>query len=270
MLFSSLVRRVCSAGCLAGLLIGALAACDTAPGPSDPAGRPPSLSNFSFSPQELNLSNVDPSVIGSGNVSVDFEVQVQAVDLDGSVDRVVFILRPPTRDARPIAFEQLPESSPGVYSLSRQFQLSTGETGNYVLSLYAVDDTGLLSNEVLGTFALINESSPPVIESLNVPDTITRPASGTQSVVFSAQVSDPDGLDNITSVVFWNADNPGATISMFDDGENGGDEIGGDGLYTVTLEISSTNAAGVNRFVFQATDRSGLKSEVVEKDVTIE
>ena len=54
------------------------------------------------------------------------------------------------------------------------------------------------------------------------------------------------------------------------DGMGGGDESAGDGRFTATVQISSDNAAGINRFAFQATDRAGLQSEVVEQEVTIQ
>ena len=272
MLFEVKARRVfliaqCMALTIAGVLVSS---CDTAPGPSNPTGRPPALSNFTYSPQSLNLLESPDGAVVDGRVNVDFQVQVSVSDDDSPIDRVLFVLEPPTAGRQPLVSSLLDGSSDGTYTLERQVSLSIGETGNYSLSVHAVDDTGLLSNRVLGTFSLVNEGEPPVVDSLDVPDVIQRPASGTQSVVFAAWVSDPDGLPNIASVVFWNVSNPGATISLFDDGESGGDDTAGDGRYTATVQISSSNSPGVNRFAFQATDRAGLKSNVVEKDVTIE
>lgn len=243
--------------------------CDSAPGPSDPAGRPPTLSDFSYSPQRLNALDLEDG-ISDGRISVDFTVQVKAEDADGSVDRVVFLLRPPTIGRQPLASERLNSSSAGLYELTHQVRLVAGETGNYSLVVYAVDDTGLLSNRMVGTFTLVYEGNPPVIDSLDVPAVIQRPASGTQNVVFAAYVSDPEGLENITSVVFWNVNNPGLTFNLYDDGEGGGDAVAGDGRFTTTVQINSNNATGVNRFAFQATDRARLKSNVVEAEVTIQ
>ena len=271
MLLFHLMRRTrLAAGCLLGLMVGLIAACDTAPGPSDAIQRPPSVSGFSYAPRDLDLLDVDPADIADGSVDVAFDVQVDAEDPDGQIDRVLFVLHPPTQGAQPLAFEQLTESGSGRYTISHNVELATGEIGNYNIVVYAIDNAGLLSNEVLGTFTLMNEGSPPVIDSLDVPGTIQRPATGTQNVVFAAYVSDPDGLANVASVVFWNTDSPGSTFSLFDDGSSGGDETAGDGRFTATLQISSGNAVGINRFAFQATDRAGLKSEIVTQEVAIQ
>ena len=44
----------------------------------------------------------------------------------------------------------------------------------------------------------------------------------------------------------------------------------GDGRYTLEVEIGSSNRPGENTFAFQAVDRSGLASEVVERIVVVE
>jgi hypothetical protein len=46
--------------------------------------------------------------------------------------------------------------------------------------------------------------------------------------------------------------------------------VAGDGRYTRTVFLLSTNQAGTNTFAFQATDRSGLVSEVVTRDIVVE
>lgn len=273
MQFKSDLPRAALLRCWVLLLVGyTLSGCDTAPGPADAIERPPVVSSFSYAPKQLNLVDVAPGELDDGTIDVAFTASV-AVDTRGgavSLDRVIFVLRPPTQNAAPVAFERMDSAGNDLYEINQTLTLDAGEVGNYLMSIYAVDINGQLSNQVLGTFQLINEGSPPVIDSLVVPDTIVRPTTGEKEELFIAVVSDPDGLNNIAGVAFWNVTRPDLTFSLFDDGESSGDETAGDGRYTTTVVIGSSNAAGINRFAFQATDRAGLKSEVVVKEITIQ
>ena len=273
MQFKSDLPRAALLRCWVLLLVGyTLSGCDSAPGPADALERPPVVSSFSYAPKQLNLVDVAPGELEDGTIEVAFTASA-AVDTRGgavSLDRVIFVLRPPTQNAAPVAFERMETAGNDLYEINQTLTLDAGEVGNYTMSIYAVDANGQLSNQVLGTFQLINEGSPPVIDSLVVPDTIVRPTTGEKEELFIAVVSDPDGLNNIAGVVFWNVARPDITFSLFDDGESSGDETAGDGRYTTTVVIGSGNAAGINRFAFQATDRAGLKSEVVVKEITIQ
>ncbi len=252
------------------LLIIVLASCDALPEETDTFSRPPTLSNLSYTPRELDLGTADPNIIVGGNANVAFSVSVDAEDPDGSVEQVNFILRSPTIGSEPLANVEMTASGSGQYTVSHTQQLPEGETGDYTIELYAVDNTGTLSNRVLGTFTLLNVQDPPVIESVEAPTTVQRPAEGTTSFQLIATVSDPQGIANISTVLAWNVIAPQATFALFDDGVGGEDEVAGDGRYTATVQISSTNGAGVNTLAFQATDRAGLRSEVVTVDITIE
>jgi hypothetical protein len=253
-----------------GFVLVALIGCDSVPGPGSSVGRPPVISAFTYAPAQLDLAGLDPVEVEDGAFEVEFTATAEAADPDGQVDRVVLVVRPPTPDSAPVAFEQMTAAGGSRYEITLPLVLDTGETGNYTVLIYAVDDEGQLSNQAIGAFKLINEGSPPVIESLEVPEVITRPSEGTKEESFIVVVSDEDGISNIAGVVFWNVNRPSDTFSLFDDGESGGDAVAGDGRFTTTVVIASTNSPGVNQFAFQATDRAGLKSGVVVQEVTIQ
>lgn len=256
----------------AGLfVIFLLPGCDSAPGPSDTAGLPPVLDGFSYSPQSLNVLEAPADQLVGDNVRVRFTVSVQASDPDGEVADVVLVLRSPVIDAEPILAQSMNGFDGGIYELIRDVELPRGQIGNYTVLVYAVDNEGQLSNQVRGTFLLENRGEPPVIESIEAPATIQRPPAGEQALArIVATVSDPDGLANITRVVFWNAAAPGEVFDLFDDGQSGGDETAGDGRYTITVQVTSENTPGPRVFVFQAIDRAGLSSEEESITITIE
>jgi hypothetical protein len=79
-------------------------------------------------------------------------------------------------------------------------------------------------------------------------------------------VSDPDGLNNLLSVVVRTPN--GSELEMFDDGASLGDEVAGDGRYTATFDVPQAEP-GTFTFEFQAFDRFGLSSEIVTRDVTV-
>ena len=254
---------------LVGLFAFIGASCDALPEVSTSEGRAPVLSNLVYSPQILNLADAAPGQVVDDMVQVNFSVTVTANDPDGEVTDVWFILRSPTIGAQPI--RQLPmTASGGQFSIEEQVVLPKGETGNYTVLVFGGDNDGLRSNQLQGRFALLDTSEPPVIEEVIAPETVERPDTGETTFEIVAVVSDPDGLGNITSVVFWNVNTPASTITMFDDGANGGDAVAGDGRYTITVSINANNALGTNTLAFQATDRAGLTSNIIEKQITIE
>ena len=68
-------------------------------------------------------------------------------------------------------------------------------------------------------------------------------------------------------------------LQLCDDGGDGvcnpgfgssGDETAGDGRFTITLQLDSSNAAGETTFEFRAIDRAGLVSETVTRTIIVE
>lgn len=250
-----------------------LAGCDSLPEGTSGISRPPAVANLSFSPETINIGDLPASSVVNGMAQIDFFVEVDASDPDGTVESVHFILRSPTVGSEALAnVEMQPVTGQsGRYAISHQQSLDEGETGAYVVEAYAVDNAGVLSNRVLGTFTLDNIKEPPVIEEIIAPDTVTRPQSGSVSFQIIAVASDPQGIANISTVEFWNINSPQSKFALSDDGsDQSGDQTAGDGRFTITVSVNSGNAPGENTFAFQATDRSGLKSEVVQKVITIE
>lgn len=242
-------------------------ACDQAPGPAGDAGEPPVLSDFSFSPHQFAV----PHDAGGDDLSIPLSMSVTATDLDDDVETVSFLVQSPIGGASPVAQGTLLHVSGSRYEGADEMTIPAGDVGVYTVVVFAVDRVGSLSNDVRGMLRIQGVGQPPVIESVAAPDTVRRPAVGEppKRISIVAEVSDPDGLSNINMVQFWNVDNPSETIEMLDTGELG-DETAGDGRYTRVVEIRSGNQPVANTFAFQATDRSGLVSSIVEKIIVVE
>ncbi len=252
---------------VAALLVG----CDQAPGVEPPGGDPPVLTEFEFGPHSVALG--DPDVEEDGDqVRFAVTMRVNVVDPDGDVERVAYVVRSPYAGRTPISNGELALASGSQYAGTATVSVPRGEVGVYTVLVYAVDETGSLSDNVRGMLTFSGQSEPPVILEVSAPDTVRRPLEGEDPAVLrlSATVTDPDGLSSISEVVFWNVERPSSVIEMADDGESFGDEFANDGVFTRTVQIESGNAPGETVLAFQATDRSGLKSNVVERTIVVE
>ncbi len=266
-----------AAACLAGFL-GLLAACDSAPGPEALGLRPPTLSDFSFSPRSVVLEQWPAELIDGDNVLVPLELRVTVRDPDSAIDEVRFVVQSPLSSFEPVATGLLSTSGADAYAAAETITLPRGAVGTYTIVVFAVDADRKLSGEVRGTLTYVATGRPPVIEAVETPETVTRPAPGAPPVVFQyvAVVSDPDGLDNVAKVEV-EIENTG-TLRLCDDGGMGacntgfpdsGDADAGDGRFTLTLQIDSNNEPATLTLRFKATDRTGLESAIVERTFTI-
>ncbi len=115
--------------------------------------------------------------------------------------------------------------------------------------------------------------SPPIIHDVANPDTVEKPSGDTvRNVAFRAEVSDPDGQDNIAQVAF-NLVSSGdtlETIDLFDDGsDDSGDVAAGDSVFTQILSVNSNNESASYDIHYYARDKSGLYSDTVMTTFTI-
>lgn len=263
---------------LLGLAGGLLGGCDSLPGAPSPEGRPPVVSDLSFRPDSIDFNSLPPERVLGDTALIPLTISVIARDPDGQVARVAFVIRALLHGVEPVATGMLRSVGEARYESQTMLRLHRAQVGPYTLLVYAVDDEERLSNQVRGTLWFWAAGGPPVIETVQVPDTLRRPAPSEPPVLFQvvAHVSDPDGLANILRVEL-RVDN-GAPILLCDDGgqgmcggiPNSGDAVAGDGLFTMTLLLTSDNVPGTYTFAFQAIDRTGLTSEEVRRHVVVE
>lgn len=265
-----------SAATVTALACGVLsiAGCDSAPGPASMDGRPPVVSELTYTPESVVRSLVPAEQVVGEHIRIPLTFSVRVADEDRDVEQIGYVVRLPVADTAVVARGTLAIPSAGRYERTTELLLPRGTTGPYTLTVFAIDAAGHLSNQVRGLIEYTAEAAPPVLEAVEAPDVVVRPSAGQPARVLEivAVVSDPDGLSNVSSVVFWNVTNPAQTIELFDDGQftGSGDQEAGDGRYTRRIQITSDNQPGTNTFHFQATDRAGLKSNVVEKQIRVE
>ncbi len=151
-----------------------------------------------------------------------------------------------------------------------QFQ---GKRGHYVLRLVGLDKAGAQSYPKLKSlyFYGITRNDPPVLSHVSAPDSISR--SSVHDFVFSVQVSDPQGPEDIAEVYILvtkpdGTPSSGNPFRLNDRGQNG-DAVAYDGIYSSGFQIPSGTALGRYIFEVHAVDVSGAQGNVIQHTITV-
>jgi len=132
--------------------------------------------------------------------------------------------------------------------------------------------SGSISNSIDAPLHVSRRNSRPQITAVTAPDTVVRPASGIQLFTFTVAVSDSDGYNDIKLVSFTQSSpSQSAPVPMFDDGNQqvDGDAVAGDGIFSRTVFIDSSNTPGQHVIFFLATDQTGAVSDSIYHTFTI-
>ncbi len=106
---------------------------------------------------------------------------------------------------------------------------------------------------------------PPVITQTSVSDSLQILDENVTAVIW-AQVQDPDGPENISSVQYYlrlpdgTPAYGGSPGELFDNGSQG-DDSAGDGIFSSQIIFTNTALPGIYVFTFQAEDKAGGLSE---------
>lgn len=152
---------------------------------------------------------------------------------------------------------------------------STFANGSYLIEYYATERY-MNTTRKLGvqSFEFDNGQTniAPVVSNLNAPDTaLVNDPEQVLVVSFSLKASDENGSNDIESVYMdlFNRDETTvlSRLELKDDGNNtaggSGDEVAGDGIYTLTLQVDSGNQTASYRMEFAARDRGKKVSNII-------
>lgn len=149
--------------------------------------------------------------------------------------------------------------------------------GNYTVRFSATGPDGVNKQVAISKFYFKNgqDNLPPAISNTVIePDTVVVNA---PTVIFSSvDVQDPNGLEDIAEVYFKVYRPDGTTnnskVFLFDDGNTSenGDLVAGDGTYSLLIQVDQSNQKGTYRFEFQAKDRIGDPSNIINHFVLIQ
>jgi len=157
-----------------------------------------------------------------------------------------------------------------LFSLYLDMSSHLAGPGIYSVRVQALDTDGLMSWPATGSFYLEMDNTPPVLSGLSAPDTVSRATE--VPFILSVAVDDSQGPGDIDkvwfSVVRPDGTSAGTNFEMNDSGEDG-DETAEDGIYSLSVRITSANDTGAYTFTFRARDRSMAESDPLIHIITV-
>jgi hypothetical protein len=255
--------------------------------PIDPFRLPPFVKSFEISPTSINTDtiNVGQQRLPTDTLNITVNGTAQVSDPEGisNLQEVsVGVYRPASRDLIRTAplFDNgvSPDeiAGDGTFASLVTFKIVRSDIGDFQVEVTALNKSNVTSNSLSSFVAIERLNRPPTLSDLVAPDS----ASVSTSVVFlqlTVKASDPDGPSDIQKV-FFNSFKPdgspssGNPFQMLDDGNAGGtsgDQVSGDGTYSLVVQLPPGTPKGNYRFEFQAADRSGALSNTIIHTITV-
>ncbi|MFQ5823712.1 MAG: choice-of-anchor X domain-containing protein [bacterium] len=235
-------------------------------------------------PPEL-INTIVPQTIAIDS-TFEFIVSVEVADAEGlsDIQNVLYQFFPPAHP-NPTKIDTLFDngdsgdetSDDGVYSATLSSELFK-QASDYFIRFQAEDKAGNKSRaEVVSIRGIFIRPRAPVISNLVAPDTVKINPTQVTKILMTIDVMDPQGLSDIDFVRFrsFKPDSTEAENSPFELSDNGdtdvtGDEVAGDGTYSIIINLPSENVIpGDFKFIFQAKDKSNLLSNTIEHILTV-
>jgi len=211
-------------------------------------GAAPFIKQVLLSPLKVNNS-------GKGQ----FEVTVYADDPDGKEDIVSVIL---DLSELGLGEKKCEMEREGVFGRSVTVPSGT-PPGTKNINVVVQDGAGL-ENTSFATIDVVEMNHPPQIEDLTEDKrfSLGKPV----TIRIMVRVTDENGEGDISSVSVDLGPLVEDTVLDLNDDGVFGDEVDGDGIYTVEYEVPEGAPSGTKRFIITAVDRGG---EVAYQDVRI-
>jgi hypothetical protein len=139
----------------AGLTLAVLlAACDTGPGPTPLDQAPPTVSDLRIAPDTVRVADLPSDQVVDGQALVELDLQVEARDADGSVNRVLVIIEPAYGPSA-AGITQLNRLDGVRYGGRRGYSVAADQADVFTIRALAIDNDSLTSNEAVGQFYVL-------------------------------------------------------------------------------------------------------------------
>ena len=249
----------------------------------DSTGPAPVLSTVSLSPSSINTDSIGLGTAQSPQDNVQLNSTVTATVGRAAPLTVTATVRRdlgsgPLATARLADDGQAPDAQrdDGIFTGKLSFEIKRVEIGTYAVETVAESENGYKSAGQILALRVIRSNLPPAISDVQAPDTVTL-ANQDQALQLRVKATDPNGLEDIQRVIF-NSFRPGGQPSsgnpfqMFDDGEQSGisgDQVKGDGIYSLRISLPASTQIGTYRFEFRAFDRLNEGSNTIVHNITV-
>lgn len=199
------------------------------------------------------------------------QVAITVGDNDGLDDVLWVVIQGLKSGATTVLFTDTlynPQNNNPLFSMDIDSSYATGKDGNYTLKIFAEDRVG--DKSAISAHSLQIHNTAPQVWDAVVPDTMIVDSIISVSTKITVRVKDRQSATDIDSVYF-NAYKPSGSPSsgnpflMLDNGlpynsgdpQAVGDEVAGDGVYTLTIFLYPGTPTGDYVFHFFARDRVG-------------
>lgn len=242
--------------------------CDSPPGPDDPSVSHANIKEVTVEPDSISFEEAE--MVRDTSVNITIGATITNVEPSAQPS---YVIRKSDERAAISSGSLSATDSNDTYEASVTLNLTTATFATFHVYIYA-DAPNPDGSWVQAPIRVTGfPGSPPIIHDVANPDTVVKPSGDTvKNVAFRAEVSDPDGQDNIAQVAF-NLVRSGDTldtIDLFDDGsDESGDSVAGDSVYTQVLSVNSDNESATYDIHYFARDKSGLFSDTVRTTFTI-
>lgn len=150
-------------------------------------------------------------------------------------------------------------------------------SGNYEFNFTAKTSYGANLPILIHHLKYKGENFPPVISNLVMADSVAKG----EDFVFSVYVEDANGYDDI-KLVYFHLYRPDGTLvdpgtgdtrfRMFDNGDisGSGDEVFGDGIFSLKNSFSNTAQTGPWKFEFESIDQNDSLSNKITHNILVQ
>jgi hypothetical protein len=238
------------------------------------------------------IGEIEAPAIVNANAIPEVVIRAQATDPDGLADIDTVTLRiflPDGQEDQGSPRLMLDDGNPansgdlvegdGTFSNILPVANVGAEPIDLRLVFRAKDVSGFLSPAIEHLLKVVRAGildDAPVISKLYAPNEVQVDPARDRLIFMAVDVQDPQGQADIETVWFRSflpsgQEAQNSPTLLFDDGmmDVSGDELAGDGTFSVIIRLPPGTPPGNFRFVFEAFDQSGLSSSQIEHIVNI-
>ncbi|MDR9415951.1 MAG: hypothetical protein RI564_06695 [Gracilimonas sp.] len=249
-----------------------LISCDSTTSPENPLSDSPAIESFDLSPTEVEFTLEDDGFKDT-TVTISLNSLISNLNTDQNPQYAIS-----SKSSGETVLEgELSPSKSQQYNFRAEANLPTTTTSieDYIVNVFFEDNPKVYAQTGFSIQGFSN--NPPEIKSVENPDEVEIPSSGSTPIQFKAKVTDEDGQNTIEAVYMRLISNStgevsGSPFQLLNDGQtsgDSGDETAQDSVFTLTLEISNANQPDTYDLEYYAIDRGDLVSDTVKSTLII-
>jgi hypothetical protein len=254
------------------MAIGGFYACDSTTSPGNPLDGSTSIDRFEITPSFVEFTLQED---GFKDTTITIELYTFIADrLDSDIPEYAISKR---SSGSIVAEGELTFVDSCRFNFMAEANILTTTTSfeDYIINVFFKNNLQIYAQTGFSIKGFSNVA--PQIISIENHNEVEIPSSGKTPIQFKAKVKDTDGQSTIRGVYMRlisrsTGEVSGSPFPLYDDGQiNGtsGDQIAQDSIFTLTLEIASSNNPDFYDLKYYAIDKGGLVSDTLKSTLRI-